>query len=108
MSAEIPQGIAIEPVFLFEATYGPDAAERRPAFRAEHLARIFALREAGVIIEAGGLADFSRSVLIVRAADEAAALAIGREDVYFRNGIWTEVRAQPLGRVCRPEELPAG
>ena len=108
MPAEIPQGIAIEPVFLVEATYGPDATERRPAFRSEHLARIAALRNAGVIIEAGGLADFSRSVLILRAADEAAAVAICRQDVYVRNGIWTEVRAHSLGRVCRPEELPAG
>lgn len=108
MTAEIPAGIAIEQVFLVEATYAPDAAERRPAFRAEHLARIAALRNAGVILEAGGLADFSRSVIILRAADEAAAVAIGREDVYFRNGIWAEIHARPLGRVCRPEELPAG
>jgi uncharacterized protein len=108
LSAGIPEGIAIEPVFLVEATYAPDAAERRPAFRAAHLVRIAALRDAGVIIEAGGLADFSRSVILLRAVDEAAAVAIGREDVYFRNGIWTEVRARPLGRVCRPEELPAG
>jgi hypothetical protein len=108
VSAEIPEGIAIEPVFLVEASYAQDAAERRPAFRSEHLARIAALRGAGLIIEAGGLADFSRSVILLRAPDEAAALAIGREDVYFRNGIWTEVRASPLGRVCRPEELPGG
>jgi hypothetical protein len=108
VSAEIPAGIAIEPVFLVEATYAPDAAERRPAFRIEHLARIAAMRDAGVIIEAGGLADFSRSVIILRAADEAAAEDVGREDVYFRNGIWAQIRARPLGRVCRPEELPAG
>ncbi|MBP1705565.1 MAG: hypothetical protein H6Q36_1304 [Chloroflexi bacterium] len=108
MPAEIPDGIAIEPIFFVEATYSPDAAERRPAFRAEHLVRIAALRNSGVIVEAGGLADFSRSVLLLRAADVAAAEAIARDDVYFRNGIWVEVRAHPLGRVCRPGELPAG
>lgn len=108
MPADIPEGIAIEPVYLVEATYAPDAAERRPAFRSEHLARIAALRGAGVIIEAGGLADFSRSVILLRASDDAAAQAIAQEDVYFRNAIWTEVRVSPLGRVCRPEELPAG
>lgn len=107
MPADIPDGITIEPIFVVEATYGPDAAERRPAFRAEHLARIAALRNAGVIIEAGGLLDFSRSIILLRAADAHAALAIGRDDVYLRQGVWADVRVHPCGRVCRPEELPA-
>jgi len=107
MQNELPPDIAIEPVFVIEAAYGPDAAERRPAFRTEHLARIAALRDAGVVVEAGGLLDFSRALMIVRAADAGAALAIGRDDVYLREGVWVDVAVHPFGRVCRPGERSA-
>ncbi len=33
MSDEIPADIAIETVYMVEATYTPEAAERRPAVR---------------------------------------------------------------------------
>jgi uncharacterized protein len=93
--------IAIEPVWLIEATYAPDAAETRKPFRAEHLARIAQLRDEGVIVEAGAFTDVSSSVVILRAASEAEALAICRDDVYLRNGVWVEVRARPFGLVSR-------
>lgn len=97
--SELPPGVTLEETWLIEATYAPDAAETRGAFRAEHLGRIVELREAGVIVEAGGLADFSASILFVRADSEAAALAIARDDVYMANGVWVEVRARKLIRV---------
>jgi uncharacterized protein len=96
-------GVGIEQVWLVEATYAPDAAETRKPFRAEHLARILQLRDAGVIVEAGAFSDVSASVVILRAASEADALAICRDDVYLRNGVWVEVRARPFGLVT-----PAG
>ena len=52
-----------------------------------------------MIVEAGALADFSASILLVRAASEAAALAIARDDVYMANGVWVEVRARKFIRV---------
>jgi len=106
MPAELPDGIVIEPVFLVEVTYAPDAAETRPRHRAEHLARVAALRAAGTIIEAGGCSDFSAAYLIVRASDAAAVEALVQEDVYTRNGVWREVRVRGFGRVCRAEEVP--
>jgi uncharacterized protein YciI len=104
----IPEGLAIEPIWAIEATYGPDAAERRPAVRHEHLARIGRLRAAGTVVEAGGYADMSGSLILVRAADEESALAIMRDDVYLRSGVWTRLRARSLGRVVRRDELEAG
>ena len=105
MSDAAPGGaapsVAIEPVWLVEATYAAHAAERRKPFRAEHLARILALRDAGVIVEAGALTDASASVVLMRAPSEEEALAICREDVYLRNGVWTDVRARPFGLVTR-------
>ena len=94
-------GVAIESVWLVEATYAPDAAETRKPHRAEHLARLAELIDTGIVIEAGAFLDVSASVVIVRAGSEAGALAICRDDVYLRNGVWVEVRARPFGRVTR-------
>jgi uncharacterized protein len=89
----------IEPVWLVEATYAPDAAETRVPFRAEHVARLRALKRQGIVIEAGAFTDVSATLVLVRAADEEAALEICRDDVYLRNGVWVELRARPFGRV---------
>lgn len=94
--------VAIEPVWLVEATYAPDAAETRTPFRAEHLARVVALKEAGVFVEVGAYADVSASVVIVRAESAEAALEIVRDDVYLRNGVWVELRARAFGRIAGP------
>ncbi len=106
MSSEVPADVAVETVWLVEATYAPDAAETRPPHRPIHLARVAALRDEGAIIEAGAFVDLSASILLIRAADEAAALEICRQDVYLREGVWVELRARPFGRVVRPAELP--
>lgn len=92
----------IEPVWLVEATYAPDAAETRTPFRPEHLARLVELKERGVVVEAGAYADVSASIMIVRAAGEQEALDLFRDDVYMRNGVWVELRARPFGRVSGP------
>ena len=103
---ETPTGMTIEPTWLIEATYAPDAAETRLPFRARHLARLGDLKDAGVVIEAGAFTDVSATVMIVRAADEAAALEGARGDIYMANGVWVELRARPFGRAVRSG--PAG
>lgn len=94
---------ALEPIWLVEATYAPDAAETRTPFRAEHLAEIVRRRDAGIYVEAGAFADVSASVILVRAASEAEAIELVSDDVYMRNGVWVELRARAFGRV-----VPAG
>ena len=42
-----PTNATIEPTWLIEATYAPDAAETRVPFRARHLARLVELMDAG-------------------------------------------------------------
>jgi uncharacterized protein YciI len=107
MATEIPDGVALEPIFVIEATYAPDAAETRPAHRPTHLARIAELRRTGVVLEAGAYPDMSSSLLLVRAADADAAMAVARDDVYMREGVWVEARVRPFVRVARPDEVPA-
>jgi len=98
--SEIPAGVKVEAVFLVEAQYTPDAAEKRPAVRAEHLTRVAQLRAAGTIIEAGAYSDgLTSSILLVRAEDAEAALAVARADVYVKAGVWGEIDARPFGRV---------
>ena len=96
---DLPAAATIEPVWFIEATYAPDAAETRVPFRARHIARLAELKDAGTIVEVGAFADVSASIMIVRAADEAAALEIARGDIYMANGVWVELRARPFGRV---------
>jgi uncharacterized protein YciI len=94
-----PGAASIEPVWLVEATYAPDAAETRVPFRAEHIARLRELKRQGIVVEAGAFADVSASVILLRATDEQEALALCSDDVYLRNGVWVELRARAFGRV---------
>ncbi len=98
--SDIPSGVTVEAVFLVEAQYTAEAAEKRPAVRAEHLANVARLREEGVIIEAGAYSDkLSSSVLLMRTKDAAAALALARSDVYVKAGVWGDISVRPFGRV---------
>jgi uncharacterized protein YciI len=108
MATDPAPDVALEPIFVIEATYAPDAAELRKPFRDDHLARAADLRDQGTIIEVGAFADMSGSLLLVRAASEEEATALAREDVYMKNGVWVELRVRKFGRVVRPSELPAG
>jgi uncharacterized protein len=98
---ELPPGIDIEQVYLVEVRFTPQAAERRPAVRHEHLVRIADLKRSGTLIEGGAYADggLTSSILIVRAADAEAAAAVVRADVYVRGGVWGEMTVRPFGRV---------
>ena len=97
--AELLRGVTIESVWFVVATYAPDAAATREPFRAEHLARLVELKQRGICVEAGGFADLSTAIALVRADREEAALDLFRGDVYLRNGVWIAIRARPFGRM---------
>ena len=90
---------SLEEVWVVQCTYAPDAAETRAPVRPQHLARIARLKAEGTIVEAGGFLDMSGSLLVVRAASEAEAVELARQDVYMQTGVWVEVRAKAFGRV---------
>ena len=96
----IPDGVAVETVFVVEISYTADAAEKRPALRPEHLRRVAQLLADGTVVEAGGYLDFSAALLMVRASSEEEAVALVCDDVYVREGVWLDdARARPFGRV---------
>ncbi len=101
--SSLPEGVRIETVYLVEVPYTAEARERRPALRTQHLERIARLRRDGRILEAGGLLDFSKAVLMVRAETADEALAIIAEDVYTTGGVWRSPVATPYGRVVTDE-----
>jgi uncharacterized protein YciI len=43
----IPDGVAVEPIYVVEVSYSVDAPEKRPAVRPEHLSRIARLLAEG-------------------------------------------------------------
>jgi uncharacterized protein YciI len=106
--SEVPEDVTIETVYLVEVPYTAEAMERRPEYRRRHLARIARLIREGRVIEAGGAADFSKAVLLVRASSEAEALALIAEDVYTSGGVWHEPTARPYGRVVPAAEPDPG
>lgn len=72
---------------LFYET-APDYLERRPAFRAEHLALARAAAERGEIVLAGALADPpDGAVLVFKGTDKSAAEDFARADPYVKNGL---------------------
>jgi uncharacterized protein YciI len=98
--AGIPDGVAVETVFVVEISYSADAPEKRPAVRPEHLRRIARLLGDDRVLEAGGYLDFSSALLMVRASSEEEAVALVRDDVYIREGVWLDdATARPFGRV---------
>ena len=96
----IPDGVAVETVFMVEISYSADAPEKRPAVRPEHLRRIARLMADDRVLESGGYLDFSSALLLVRASSEEEAVALVRDDVYLREGVWLDdARARAFGRV---------
>jgi uncharacterized protein YciI len=104
--SDLPPGVSIEPVWLVEVPYTAEAAERRPALRPQHVGRIAQLIRDGVVIEAGGAMDFSKALLLVRAASAEDAIALIEADVYTSGGVWHRPTAVPYGRVV-PDPEPA-
>ena len=97
--SERPDGVSTDQVFVIEGHYAPDAAQRRAGVRREHLTRVADGVRAGRILLAGGFEDMSRALLVLRAADEAAARAWADADVYCRSGVWTSVDVLPFNRI---------
>jgi uncharacterized protein YciI len=74
--------------FLLFYEAGPDYLERRPQFRAEHLARAWAAAERGDLVVAGAFADpIDGAVLMFQGKDASVAQDFARSDPYVTNGL---------------------
>jgi uncharacterized protein YciI len=81
--------------FVLWGTYCPNALERRTPFREEHLEGLRRQKDSGVLVTLGPTQDSSHVFGIYDAEDQAQVEALVKNDVYWRQGIWTEVAVYP-------------
>lgn len=95
--------------YVIEGYDGTDVLERRLAARADHLARLTALRDEGRLLVAGpcpaidaedpGPAGFSGSVVIAEFESLDAARAWADRDPYLAAGVYARVEVRPFRKV---------
>lgn len=95
--------------YVIEGYDGRDVLARRQAARADHLARLAALRDSGRLLVAGpcpaidaedpGPAGFSGSIVIAEFDSLEAARAWADTDPYVAAGVYERVDVRPFRRV---------
>ena len=81
--------------FVLWGTYCADALQRRTPYREEHLEGLRRQKEEGVLITLGPTEGSTHVFGIYEAENQAAVEALVKNDVYWRNGIWTAVEVHP-------------
>ena len=81
--------------FVLRGTYCADALQQRTPYREEHLEGLRRQKEEGVLITLGPTEASTHVFGIYEAENQAAVEALVKNDVYWRNGIWTAVEVHP-------------
>lgn len=92
--------------YLIEGHDGPDVLEARLQARADHLARLVTLRDAGRLLLAGpcpaidaddpGPAGFSGSAVVAQFESLEAARAWAQADPYVAAGVYDRIDVRPF------------
>ena len=81
--------------FVLWGTYCDNALEKRTPFRDEHLAGLQQQKESGVLITLGPTQASTHVFAIYEAESQQQVEELLHNDVYWRNGIWTELQVHP-------------
>ncbi len=81
--------------FVLWGTYCDEALTRRAPYRQEHLAALQQLKDAGTLVTLGPTEGSTHVFGIYEAGSKEQVEALVKADVYWRNGIWTEVQVYP-------------
>ena len=81
--------------FVLWGTYCADALEKRAPFREEHLAGLQRQKDAGLLITLGPTEGSTHVFGIYEADSQGQVEELLYNDVYWRNGIWTELTVYP-------------
>jgi uncharacterized protein YciI len=81
--------------FVLWGTYCPDALERRTPFRQEHLAGLQRQKDEGVLLTLGPTEGSTHVFGIYEAEERSVVEALVKNDIYWRQGIWTAVEVYP-------------
>lgn len=81
--------------FVLWGTYCDNALEKRTPYRQEHLAGLQRQKEAGLLITLGPTENSSHVFGIYEAESLQTVDDLIKNDVYWRQGIWTAVEIYP-------------
>lgn len=81
--------------FVVWGTYCDDVLEKRAPFRQEHLDGLQRQKEAGLLITLGPTADTRLVFGIYEAESQDQVEQALHADVYWREGIWTQLQVHP-------------
>jgi uncharacterized protein YciI len=81
--------------FVLWGTYCDHAIEKRAPFREEHLAGLRRQKEAGFLVTLGPTEGSTHVFGIYEAGSREEVEAALHGDVYWREGIWTELKVYP-------------
>ena len=81
--------------FVLWGTYSEDALSRREPYRAEHLAGLQRQKEEGVLITLGPTEGCTHVFGIYEAESRDQVEQLLHADVYWRQGIWSELTVYP-------------
>ena len=81
--------------FVLWGTYCDNAIEKRSPYRQEHLEGLQHQKGAGVLLTLGPTADSSHVFGIYEAESQEQVEALLHNDVYWRQGIWTQLCVHP-------------
>ena len=81
--------------FVLWGKYCENALQKRTPYRDEHLARLNALKEQGTLITLGPTEGSTHVFAIFESDCKATVCDLLEEDVYWREGIWTELNVYP-------------
>ena len=77
--------------FVLWGTYCENALEKRIPFREQHLSRLSKLKEEGILITLGPTKASTHVFGIFQASTLEVVKNLLEEDVYWKEGIWTEL-----------------
>jgi uncharacterized protein YciI len=81
--------------FVLWGTYCSDALEKRTPFRQEHLEGLRQQKEQGVLLTIGPTESCSHVFGLYESASLEEVETLVKQDVYWRQGIWTAVEVHP-------------
>lgn len=81
--------------YVLWGTYCHNAIEKRAPFREEHLAGLRRQKDTGFLVTLGPTEGSTHVFGIYEAGSREEVEAALQADVYWREGIWTELRVYP-------------
>ncbi len=81
--------------FVLWGTYCENAIQKRSSFREEHLKRLSSLKQEGILLKLGPTKCYRYIFGIFQAKSIDEVRRLIKEDIYWKEGIWTSIEVYP-------------